>query len=795
MLFSRSIQVVCALLLTCALTYAASAEAQTPETASVRIRVRSDSSAHARPLDMVTVRSGSIVRLTDRLGDAKLQLSSGAHTVTVARLGFIPDTLSLQLRSNADTTIVVVLRPYSNEMHEVVVTATRSERRVEDTPVRIEVLNEEEIGEKVAMSPGDIAMMLNETSGLRVQTTNPSLGGANVRIQGLRGRYTLMLTDGLPLYGAQTGGLGLLQIPPVDLGRVEIIKGSASALYGSSALGGVIDLVSRRPSDESERTLLLNQTSRGGSDFVFFGSGNFSEQTGATLLAGAHTQRQNDIDTDGWTDMPGFTRYLVRPRIFLNNGKGTTAFLTAGYTGEDRRGGTIGNNVTPAGTAHRESLRTDRGDIGVLVRTVVSDTGSLLGLRALRSSVLTVRGSGVQQQHSHEFGLTVEDDKHRTWFGEMSLAVPRGRSMYVGGIAFQQEQYSAEQITAFDYRYNIPSAFLQFDYDATSTVALSASVRADAHSEYGTLVNPRLSLLWRAPFDGEFAGWNMRVSGGTGAFAPTPLIEDVEVTGLTLVQPLRNLVAERAVTASADVGGPVQFSFANAEFNATVFGSTVRNPIAVAYSESSDDLRMTLYNAFQPVRTFGGELLARFSRELGSDDEHSDDEHHDSDESNGGDHHEAPVARITASYTLLRSSECASLLINPDTPIFVASCNREDVALNPRHSAALVATIEKEGHSRVGLEVYYTGAQRLERNPYRDEGRPYVIVGLLAERAFETRAGIARVFVNFENITNVRQTRHDSLLLPSQSAGGRWTTDAWTDLQGFTVNGGVRWSF
>jgi iron complex outermembrane receptor protein len=75
-----------------------------------------------------------------------------------------------------------------------------------------------------------------------VQSTNPSLGGANVRIQGLRGRYSLILADGLPLYGGQAGGLGLLQIPPVDLGRVEVIKGTASALYGSSALGGVINL-------------------------------------------------------------------------------------------------------------------------------------------------------------------------------------------------------------------------------------------------------------------------------------------------------------------------------------------------------------------------------------------------------------------------------------------------------------------------------------------------------------------------------------------------------------------------
>ena len=84
-------------------------------------------------------------------------------------------------------------------------------------------------------------MMLNETSGIRVQTTSPSLGSSTVRIQGMKGRYTRFLADGLPLFGQQGAGLGLLQIPPVDLGQVEIIKGVASALYGAGAMGGVVN--------------------------------------------------------------------------------------------------------------------------------------------------------------------------------------------------------------------------------------------------------------------------------------------------------------------------------------------------------------------------------------------------------------------------------------------------------------------------------------------------------------------------------------------------------------------------
>src|SRR6187549_1904875 len=86
-------------------------------------------------------------------------------------------------------------------VEEITVTAGHADRRIQDVPVRVEVVDREEIEEKALMTPGSVAMLLGETTGLRVQTTAPSLGGANVRIQGLRGRYSQLVADGLPLYG------------------------------------------------------------------------------------------------------------------------------------------------------------------------------------------------------------------------------------------------------------------------------------------------------------------------------------------------------------------------------------------------------------------------------------------------------------------------------------------------------------------------------------------------------------------------------------------------------------------
>lgn len=188
---------------------------------------------------------------------------------------------------------------------EIVVQATRTGRRVQDEPIRVDVINREEIEEKLLMRPGNIAMLVSETPCVRVQTTSPALGAANVRIQGLKGRYTQILADGLPLYGGQTPSIGLLQIPPTDLGQVEIIKGAASALYGPSALGGVINLVSRRPASEPQGELLLNTTSRDGQDVTGYVAAPLSSVLSASLTSGYDRQSRQELNDDGWADMPG----------------------------------------------------------------------------------------------------------------------------------------------------------------------------------------------------------------------------------------------------------------------------------------------------------------------------------------------------------------------------------------------------------------------------------------------------------------------------------------------------------
>lgn len=609
----------------------------------------------------------------------------------------------------------------------VVVQATRSGHRVQDEPIRVEVIGAEEIEEKSLMMPGNIAMLVAETGGVRVQMTAPALGAANVRMQGMRGRYTQLLADGLPLYGGQA--IGLLQIPPTDLGQVEVIKGAASALYGPSALGGVINLVSRRPDYEPETELLLNTTTRNGQDITAYTASPLTETLGASLVGGLHRQTRQDLDDDGWIDMPGYERWTVRPRLFWEGEGGANAFVTVGAMNEERVGGTLPGRIVPDGQPFPNTQDSARYDFGAVAEMPAGEWGAA-----------HLRASAMKQDHEHVFGAVIEEDTHDTGFAEASFASQPGNTAWLAGIAVQRDGYDSETFPAFNYTFTTHGVFAQVEQQFGDELTLAGSARWDDHSEYGDHFSPRLSLLYRP------GPLRIRASLGSGFYAPTPFVEEIEAAGLSRLEVPTGLEAETAETASFDIG----YTAGSAEISATLFGSNIDDAVQL---QTVDADTVRLINANGVTRTRGAELLARYRWDSFT---------------------------VTGSYVYVDASE-------PDPD----GGGRRTVPVTPKQTAGFVAMWEEEGIGRLGFEAYYTGEQDLDDNPFRTESKPYVEIGMMGELDL----GTFSVFANAENILDVRQTGDDPLIRPVRAPDGNWTVDAWSPLEGFILNVGMRFKF
>ncbi len=628
---------------------------------------------------------------------------------------------------------------HEEDVERIVVQASRSSRIADEQPIRVELINREEIEEKAAMRPGNISMLVAETGGVRVQTTSPALGSANIRLQGLSGRYTQLLADGLPLYGNQASSIGLLQIPPTDLGRVEIIKGSASSLYGGSALGGVINLVSRKPGDSLKGEALLNATSRDGQDFTSYLESPLTDDFKGSVTVGAHHQAVTDIDQDGWIDLAGTERYTLRPRVYWQGDNGQTLYSTVGVMTEQRSGGTLPGRTVSDGTAFSQTQDSDRFDAGLVFNMPLSET-----------LTFNSRASAMQQQHLHGYGTLIEDDQHQSYLFESSLAGYNADTDWVIGAAYQADEFTSDTFPLFDYAYKVPGLFSALDYVLTPELTASLSARLEQHNEFGSQFSPRASLLYRP---GDIT---VRASYGRGYFAPTPFVEEIEAAGLSRLEALGELAEESAQTASLDI----TYTLDAIESSVTLFGSDVDNVTELeAFTVGGSGLpdRVRLVNAAGKSKIRGSEMLLRYYWQ---------------------------DVKLTASYLYLDATEQAA-------DASQSNAKRRDIALTPQHSAGFVAMWEQHGNFRAGFEAYYTGKQRLNDNPFMDYSKPYWHLGLMGEITL----GQFSWFINLENLLDVRQTDEHPMLLPNRAASGQWTTDIWSRNDGFIVNAGVRLKF
>ncbi|WP_035560087.1 TonB-dependent receptor [Hymenobacter sp. IS2118] len=698
-------------LLLALLISAGAAVAQSP----LRVLVRDERTKTALPGVTVAIPSLSLGAATDADGRATLpDVPAGTYQVQFSSIGYAARTLPFTLPQAGDAPALVELEPSSLELQGVVVEATRTGSRIEDVPVRIEVLGPEELAEKGSMKPANIAMLLTEASGIQPQFTSANSGSVAFRIQGLDGRYTQLLRDGFPLYGGFSQGLSLVQIPPLDLRQVEIIKGASSALYGGDAIAGLVNLVSKTPTETPELNVLLNQTHKGGRDLTAFYTGR-TGKLGLTLLATQNTQQARDVSGDHFTDLPQVQATTVNPRLFYYVSDSTTLYAGLNATVETRAGGYLPALDNPATAGYTERNRSDRYSTQLRLDT------HLGGKR-----VLTVKNSVSSFTRRLEAGRSYFAGRQLSTYSEAALLVPLGahRAVFGGNVLTDdfRETAAVAASGARDYQYQTYGLFAQDDWRVLENLTLQAGLRTDYQRPYGLFVLPRFSALYKV---GEHV--SLRAGGGFGYKAPTIFSSTTEQQAYVNVLPLdgTKLQAEASRGLNADVTVRGRVDELNISLNQAVFytrldHTLIPDPAQLALGVT--DFR----NAAAPITARGFETNLRLGVE---------------------------GLQFFTAYTFTDTKQTYDLGQPAELP-FVS-----------RHRLVLTTVYEAEKSFRLGLEGTYNGPQYLGDGAR--QGRGFWLLGVLGEKIFAPHFSVV---LNVENFLDVRQTRFEPVVLGTPAA-------------------------
>ncbi len=700
------------------------------DTGTLFVTVRQpDSSA----LPGAFVRSDRIGSAANDSGIARLELPARLVSVAVSHPGFESRVFEITIIEGVAQRFELILAHRSAEPAAALVHAPRTERRLADEPMPVVVVDEAEMAVRQLAHPVDLRELFAGQGPIRAEGIGGVLDAVRFRSAGLRGQYTGIMIDGMPLLGSHPDAFALAQLSPFEFGQAEWIRGSTTALHGPIGSGGVVNLISRAPERDQVRAA-ASQSSEKGGGVMFWGSRRFGADLGGTLFGEFHQQRLVDSDDDGWGEFPRAIRIAIRPRLHYDAPNGDGLTLAAGAMSEERTGGYL-LGTTP-GEPFRHERRTQRFDAAATGRRLLGNNG-----------VLRLKLAGAFRAISHRYDEVRERDRRATLFGELHYQGSFGPTVVLAGIGYQRDALRHRDFPTFDYTHSLPNGFVSVTRQLGTSLTATVAGRCDQHSVHGLQCMPRADVLMR-PADSIEA----RAYAALGYSAPSTLADEAELLGArTMVQV--NARAERLTTA----GGDLRWHRNGLELSGAVGFTRVSDPVRVVPVTAADPASpLRLLNVDQPTRITAIDLAGTYRR----------------------------GAMIYGAFYGFRTGSEGI----PGTP-----GQRRPATYLSQHTAG--AHIGWRAPATVGVAVdlhaRYLGSQQISDNPFRTEAPGYGLInGLVSQRS-----GRARLFLSAENLLDIKLANYESIVIDPPARGERLTNVPWMPLRGRVLSLGamVEW--
>ena len=654
-------------------------------------------------------------------------LSTGNIKIIFSHVGYENKSTSFKIPQQETVSVIFLHRASEKIEEEVIISSSRTNSRIEDLPTKVEVIGSEEVDEEAGTMPGNIASLLGDVAGIQNQRSSATTANIDMRVQGLPGKYTQILRDGLPLFGGYSGSFSLLQIPPLDLKQVEIIKGSSSTLYGGGAIAGMVNLISKTPQlNKPQHSVLLNHSTLNETNINTYFSQR-GDKAGYSFFGGTTLQRAVDVNKDGFSDVPDLGSFFFHPKLFLYPNKLQTIAVGYNLTYEDRKG----------------------GDMQVLHHTKDNTHQFFIQNRSLRNTVdaewenklnktdrLTLKGSISffnRDISTNVFGMKAGQ---RSYYSELSYFKKLPKHNIVAGLNLSGEKFSKKypDSTMLDpYRYTTTGFFIQDDWKISPRFTTQAGFRLDNNSTYGNFALPRLSLLYKIN-----SSFTTRLGGGLGYEIPSQFDNDIDERDYPEILPFNaiGITAEKSTGFNWDINFKKTVDKFRITVNQMFYVTTIDKPVVQATLPNG---AIYFYNANRSIDTKGFETYVQLR------------------------YNELEMY-LGYTYTI------AKQLYNTAQPF---------VPLSAKSKFAAVISNEFSSRFRACIEASYTGKQYLD-NGTRTPG--YFISAAMARYDIKNISFV----LNCENLLDYRQTRKESIALPPMSNPS--FKQIWAPLDGRVIN-------
>lgn len=527
-------------------------------------------------------------------------IPEGTYTLQASAVGYKTHTRQINIKAGATIEIQIQMTESMLQLDQVVVTGTMRKTYVKDSPVKVEVVNIETLSQGKTSS--NFMDLVGSVNGLSTQLNCGVCGTNAIRINGVEGPNTAVLIDGMPIMGALASVYGLNGISPSIIDQVEVIKGPQSTLYGTQALGGVVNIITKNPSNTPgfSADIYGRTTQEGSMDLAVSPEiGRFKGFLSSNLL---RNENYFDRNNDGFNDQPKQSRIALFGKGVLQGKEGEQRFSVAGkYLNENRTGGV---------SAYSDKLR---GSSNIYGESIYTRRAELLTEYRPAGLEERLRIQSALTYHSQDsyYGDQLYDATQNIAFGQATWDQPLSSQFrLLLGTTLRYETYNdnTPATSAGADQQFIPGLFTQGEVN-TGNVTLLAGFRIDHHTEHGFVPAPRFSAKYSPA-----TLTTLRISGGTGFRVVNVFTEDhAALTGSREVVFNEDLDPERSRSITTGLEQIFPFGTNPLTVSLDAFYTRFSNKIIPDYDRDPNLIIYENLNGFSVTRGFSIGLEQNFT--------------------------------------------------------------------------------------------------------------------------------------------------------------------------------------